>query len=159
MEHYTRYPTRLIGNPRCTTLCCFNSEGKGMVTSRLACRRSNRHQITYDLHQLPESALEPLRDSLIVLLQAYASGPRPIRTQICVCIASLAIQMSSWKNVIAMVGSAVGNSPDGLDALLDFLRILPEEVTEGRKINLSVRSTTQHSIFNPLHSPPPTIKI
>lgn len=67
--------------------------------------------------------------------------------------------MSSWKNVIAMVGSAVGSSQDGLDALLDFLRILPEEVTEGRKINLSVRSTTQRSIFNPLHSAPPTVKV
>lgn len=120
---------------------------------------SNYCQITYDLHQLPDSNHEPLRDSLLTLLQAYTSGPRPIRTQLCVCIASLAIQMTAWKNVIAMVGSAVGNSSDGLDALLDFLRILPEEVTEGRKINLSVRSTTQHSIFNLLHSAPATIKV
>lgn len=75
----------------------------------------------------------------------YSSGPRPIRTQLCVCLASLAIQMTSWKDVIQTVGSAVGSAPDGGDCMLDFLRVLPEEVTEGRKINMTVRSTTQHS--------------
>lgn len=104
--------------------------------------QTNHRQITYDLHQLPESALAPLRDSLLDLLQKYMTGARPIRTQLCICIASLAIQMTSWKNVVASIGSSVGNSKDGLDTLLDFLRILPEEVTEGRKINLTVCSTT-----------------
>lgn len=102
-------------------------------------------QIVYDLHQLPESALDSLRDSIIALLKMYSSGPRPIRTQLCVCLASLAIQMTSWKNVIATVGSAVGSAPDGGDCMLDFLRVLPEEVTEGRKINMTVCSTAQHS--------------
>jgi len=103
-------------------------------------------KITYDLHQLPPEALGPLRDSLISLLRLYSPGPRPIRTQICVCLAGLAIQMTSWKNVIQTVGSAVGTSSDGGDCMLDFLRILPEEVTEGRKVNLTVCSTTQHSM-------------
>lgn len=56
--------------------------------------------------------------------------------------------MTTWKNVIATVGSAVGNAPDGGDCMLDFLRVLPEEVTEGRKINMTVCSTTQHSKFS-----------
>lgn len=117
-------------------------------------------QITYDLHQLPTNALEPLRDSLLSLLQLYVPGPRPIRTQLCICIASLAIQLSSWKNVIQLVGSTVGNSPQGLDCLLDFLRILPEEVTEGRKINLTVCSTMQHpSLSFPTCAPPATVKV
>jgi transportin-3 len=107
---------------------------------------ANHAQITYDLHQLPNDALPPLRDSLLSLLQIYISGPRPIRTQLCVCLASLAIQLPSWKDVIGTVGNAVGNSFEGGDCLLDFLRILPEEVTEGRKINLSVCSTAQHSM-------------
>ena len=54
--------------------------------------------------------------------------------------------MTGWKDVLGTVGSAVGNSPDGADTMLDFLRVLPEEVTEGRKINLSVCSATQHSL-------------
>lgn len=78
------------------------------------------------------------------MLQLYVSGPRPIRTQLCVCIASLAVQMLSWKDVLSTVGAAVGSGSDGGDAMLDFLRILPEEVTEGRKVNLSVCSTVQH---------------
>ena len=103
-------------------------------------------QITYDLHQLPNDALLSLRDTLLQMLQIYVAGPRPIRTQLCVCIASLAIQLLSWKDVLSTVGSAVGTSTDGGDTMLDFLRILPEEVTEGRKVNLSVCSTVQHSM-------------
>lgn len=77
-----------------------------------------------------------LRDSVLNLLVGYASGPRPIQTQLCVCLASLAIQMLEWKDVLATVGTALGSSAG--DCVLDFLKILPEEVTEGRKINLSV---------------------
>jgi hypothetical protein len=37
-----------------------------------------------------------------------------------------------------MVISALGNDPESHACILDFLRVLPEEVTEGRKINLTV---------------------
>lgn len=77
-----------------------------------------------------------LRDSVLNLLVAFAPGPRPIQTQLCVCLASLAIQMVTWKDVLATVGAALGSSAG--DCVLEFLKILPEEVTEGRKINLSV---------------------
>ena len=100
-------------------------------------------QIIYDLDQLPSGALAPLRDSLVSFLQLYSDGPRPIRTQICVCLASLAIQYSAWKDVLPTVGNAVQGSKGGGDALLEFLRILPEEVTEGRKINMTVCSDYQ----------------
>lgn len=83
-----------------------------------------------------------LRDSVLNLLVGYASGPRPIQTQLCVCLASLAIQMLEWKDVLATVGTALGSTAG--DCVLDFLKILPEEVTEGRKINLSVCSTTAY---------------
>lgn len=90
----------------------------------------------FDLDQLPSDSVVALRDSVLGLLVAFASGPRPIQTQLCVCLASLAIQMTEWKDVLATVGSALGGSAG--DCVLDFLKILPEEVTEGRKINLSV---------------------
>lgn len=61
----------------------------------------------------------------------------------------MAVQMLSWKDVLNTVGAAVGSSSDGGDAMLDFLRILPEEVSEGRKVNLSVRPTTQHIMRGP----------
>lgn len=44
--------------------------------------------------------------------------------------------MIEWKDVLQLVGSTLGNS--GGDCVLEFLRVLPEEVTDGRKINLTV---------------------
>ena len=93
-------------------------------------------QITYDLDQLPRQSISGLRDSILRLLHGFRDGPRPIRTQLCVCLAHLAIQMVEWKDVLQHVGSTLGSS--GGDCVLEFLRVLPEEVTEGRKINLTV---------------------
>lgn len=93
-------------------------------------------QIVFDLDQLPAESVLALRDSVLNLLVVFAPGPRPIQTQLCVCLASLAIQMLAWKDVLVTVGSALGNTAG--DCVLEFLKILPEEVTEGRKINLSV---------------------
>ena len=44
--------------------------------------------------------------------------------------------MLEWKEVIPTVGSSLGASAG--DCILEFLKVLPEEVTEGRKINLTV---------------------
>ena len=41
-----------------------------------------------------------------------------------------------------MVGTTLGSTAG--DCVLEFLRILPEEVTEGRKINLSVGNPLTH---------------
>ncbi|PGH35900.1 transportin-3 [[Emmonsia] crescens] len=105
------------------------------VEAKLFAATTLKGKITYDLDQLPAESLPTLRDSILSLLVAYNSGPKPIRTQLCVCLASLAIQMTAWKDVLATVGSALGNEAG--DCVLEFLKILPEEVTEGRKINLT----------------------
>ena len=107
-----------------------------------------RLQITYDLDQLPRDSLPRLRDTLLNLLRSYSAGPRPIRTQLCVCLANLAIQMTEWKDVLPMVGTTLGDNAG--DCILEFLQVLPEEVIEGRKINLSVRGAT---IINPASAP------
>lgn len=46
--------------------------------------------------------------------------------------------MLEWKEVLGQVGSTLGSSAG--DCILEFLKILPEEVTEGRKISLTVRT-------------------
>ena len=46
--------------------------------------------------------------------------------------------MTEWKDVLQLVTSTLGGQAG--DCILEFLKVLPEEVTEGRKINLSVRS-------------------
>lgn len=99
----------------------------------------SRQQITYDLHQLPRESLVSLRDSILSLLTTFSSGPKPIRTQLCVCLAILAIQMIEWKDVLSLVLTTLGNDPQNIACVLEFLHVLPEEVTEGRKINLTVR--------------------
>ncbi|BDD56189.1 hypothetical protein MAP00_001664 [Monascus purpureus] len=110
------------------------------VAAKLFAATTLKGKIIFDLDQLPAESLLALRDSVLGLLVAYASGPRPIQTQLCVCLASLAIQMTGWKDVLTVVGSALGGG--SMDCLLEFLKILPEEVMEGRKINLSEEELT-----------------
>jgi transportin-3 len=45
--------------------------------------------------------------------------------------------MLEWKNVLETIMGTLGSSPAGITCVLEFLHVLPEEVTEGRKINLS----------------------
>ncbi|APA05516.1 hypothetical protein SS1G_09963 [Sclerotinia sclerotiorum 1980 UF-70] len=96
-----------------------------------------RGKITYDIQQIPSDSLPALRNQLLELLKVFATGPRPIRIQLCVCLAILAIQMTTWKDVVPMVVSTLGSSAESLACVLDFLKVLPEEVTEGRKITLT----------------------
>jgi transportin-3 len=53
-------------------------------------------------------------------------------------LAILAIQMKDWNDVLSSVVEALSGGEGSHAAILDFLRVLPEEVTEGRKITLSV---------------------
>ncbi|KAL8671068.1 MAG: hypothetical protein Q9168_004416 [Polycauliona sp. 1 TL-2023] len=106
-----------------------------IAEAKLFAATTLKGKITYDLDQLPRESLPSLRDSILALLVSFREGPRPVRTQLCVCLANLAIQLLEWKTVLGDVGSTLGSSAG--DCILEFLKILPEEVTEGRKINLS----------------------
>ena len=52
--------------------------------------------------------------------------------------------MMEWKNVIEVVVQTLGNDLDGSVCLLEFLKVLPEEVNDGRKVNLTVRMNPEH---------------
>lgn len=56
--------------------------------------------------------------------------------------------MQEWKDVLPVVVSSLGDDAESHTCILDFLRVLPEEVTEGRKITLTVRGPTQSNTFN-----------
>jgi len=47
--------------------------------------------------------------------------------------------MTEWKDVLTDVVNTLGTDPATLPCVLDFLRVLPEEVMHGRKIALTVR--------------------
>ncbi|KAI9677745.1 MAG: Nuclear import receptor [Trizodia sp. TS-e1964] len=104
-------------------------------------------KIVYDIHQLPRQQLEGLRDSILSLLAIYRSGPRPIRIQLCVCLANLAILMIEWKDVLEVSVNALGSGDtQNGSSILEFLRILPEEFAEGRKITLTDEELKARSI-------------
>jgi transportin-3 len=86
-------------------------------------------------------------------LATFHAGPKPIRLQLCVCLANLAIQMTEWKEVLTDVVNTLGTDPATLPCVLDFLRVLPEEVTHGRKIALTVRSIEPQSVLQHRHLP------
>ncbi|CRK44833.1 hypothetical protein BN1723_019570, partial [Verticillium longisporum] len=52
--------------------------------------------------------------------------------------------MKDWKDVLPVVVSAL-EGPQSHTAVLDFLRVLPEEVTEGRKITLSEEELSERT--------------
>lgn len=121
-----------------TTHAILQSEA-APLEGKLFAATTLKGKIVYDLHQLPAESLVPLRNSILQLLIAYRSGPgsRPIRTQLQVCLAGLAVQMLEWKDVIDLVVQAFGTSQENIPCLLEFLKVLPEEVTEAGKYNLS----------------------
>ncbi|KAI0406767.1 exportin 1-like protein [Xylaria palmicola] len=103
-------------------------------------------KITFDIHsQVSPSEIPAVRTQLLELLRLYAPGPKPIRVQLCVCLAILAIQMTEWKDVLAVVVSSLGDQVESHACILDFLRVLPEEVTEGRKITLTEDELSQRT--------------
>ena len=107
-------------------------------------------QITYDLvMQVPEDDLPALRSQLLLLVNKFSAGPKPVRVQLCVCLALLAIQMRAWIDVLPSVIATLGSGVGGHAGILDFLRILPEEVTAGRKINMSVCASTPPCALSP----------
>ncbi|KAF2877357.1 armadillo-type protein [Massariosphaeria phaeospora] len=107
------------------------------AAAKLFAATTLKGKIVYDLHQVPRDSLPNLRDSIMRNLATFHAGPKPIRLQLCVCLANLAIQMTEWKDVLSSIVSTLGSDPSTLPCVLDFLRVLPEEVTHGRKINLT----------------------
>ncbi|KAH7120786.1 armadillo-type protein [Dendryphion nanum] len=119
-----------------TTIAMLESNNVD-AAAKLFAATTLKGKIVYDLHQIPRQSLPDLRTSLIRNLATFHSGPKPIRLQLCVCLANLAIQMIEWKDVLQLVVSTLGTDAATLPCVLDFLRVLPEEVTHGRKINLT----------------------
>ncbi|KAI2621125.1 ARM repeat-containing protein [Hypoxylon sp. NC1633] len=139
LESFQKSPTAWT-----TTITILQSNAEADV--KLFAATTLRGKITYDLiPQLPASDIPAVRTQLLALLKRFAPGPKPIRVQLCVCLAILAIQMQGWKDVLPVVVSSLGNDVESHACILDFLRVLPEEVTEGRKITLTDEELNQRT--------------
>lgn len=145
LDHDHHHP-QVRGRTRSQGVRRDNPQGQGKWDPTASARRpatfdrlTAHPQITYDLAtQVPAAEHAAVRTQILELLKLYAPGPKPIRIQLCVCLAILAIQMLEWKDVLPLVVSSLGEQPESHACILDFLRVLPEEVTEGRRTNLSV---------------------
>lgn len=95
-------------------------------------------QVTYDLHQVDPSNLLPLRDTLVTALERYQSGPKTIITQLCLALSGLALQLPAWDNALQSIVETFGANPVTVPVLLQFLTILPEEVSGNTRIPVTV---------------------
>lgn len=79
-----------------------------------------------------------LRETLLKALETYHAGPRNILVQLCLAISGLALQLPAWDDPVQDMIDAFGRNPATVPALLQFLTLLPEEVTTNTKIPITV---------------------
>ncbi|KAG9098145.1 Nuclear import receptor [Ceratobasidium sp. UAMH 11750] len=96
-----------------------------------------RTKITYDFHEVDPAHRQGLRDSLVAAIQQYASGPRVVLVQICLALACFVLQYPEWDNPVADLVASLGQQPDTVPALLEFLTVVAEEVTTNSRIPIS----------------------
>lgn len=78
-----------------------------------------------------------MKDSVIKLIIENRTSHKIINTQLCVALANLALQFSAWKNVVAELVNSLGSNPETIPALLEFLKVFPEELSSSRKLPIS----------------------
>ncbi|KAI6047713.1 armadillo-type protein [Pisolithus marmoratus] len=104
------------------------------IAAKLFAAQTFRSKVTYDLHQVNAANLLPLRDTLIAALVEYHAGPKAIITQLCLAIAGLALQLPAWDNAVQTMIETFGTNPASVPVLLQFLKVLPEELTGNTRI-------------------------
>jgi transportin-3 len=107
------------------------------LEAKLFAAQTFRQKIEYDFEDLDGPSQGQLRDSLLELLHGF-NGQKNIVTQLCIALADLAIQMSCWENPVGLMLNTFG-STELMPILLEFLSVLPEELSYNTKINLDVR--------------------
>ncbi|XP_018314649.1 transportin-3 [Mycetomoellerius zeteki] len=88
-----------------------------------------RTKIQLSFHELPQEAHTSLRDSLIEhISQINEHTNSAIVTQLCLALADLALQMSSWQKPVVDLINRFGGNAVNLWPLLEIMTVLPEEV-------------------------------
>jgi transportin-3 len=89
-----------------------------------------------DIHELPESSLASLRDSLLAHLNRYVLvGSTALTTRLAMCVSALAIQMG-WNTIVNDLLANVANRK----LFMFVLRVLPEECASDRLILIDENS-------------------
>ena len=79
---------------------------------------------------LPQSSWDSLRSSLIFHITRRRACPKYIRTKLCLALAALAVQMSTWNDIIPFLSQSFGMDQSGGLSLLEVCALLPEECTD-----------------------------
>ncbi|KAK2159787.1 hypothetical protein LSH36_146g03000 [Paralvinella palmiformis] len=88
-----------------------------------------RTKIQYAFHELPQDSWESLRDSLMNhCMKITQDTPHAITTQLCLALADLALQMSTWKGAASDLMQKFGNDVTHWHFLLELITVLPEEI-------------------------------
>ncbi|CAI5759829.1 unnamed protein product [Candida verbasci] len=115
-----------------------------------------RSKIIYDLSsQLSETNYPEFKDNLLSLITKYNSpNEKLIRTQLSIALSHFSLQYLNWKNAINEIIDSL-SSESYLPILLEFLKILPEELSDVKKTNLTdeeYNTRTQELITNNIES-------
>lgn len=115
------------------------NDSSSSIEFKLFAAQTLRSKVTYDLVQLPDQALAQLKDSLIDLLKKYQDhSSRIIRTQLCVALSQLSLQYLTWDNAVnEIITKLSANDGAYITSLLEFLKVLPEELSDVKKTSLT----------------------
>ena len=106
----------------------------GGLEATYFCAQTLRTKVERDFEDLPLTSGLALRDSLLSLLLTYAKGHAPVRTQLCVALASLATHLpaAQWDadgGVVGWLALRLGSQPPetSMPIMLELLTVLPQE--------------------------------
>ncbi|KAK6201312.1 armadillo-type protein [Scheffersomyces amazonensis] len=116
----------------------LNDDSINDIQFKLFAAQTLRSKLTYDLTQLPESNYEQLKNSLIDLIKKYPlQDQKLIRTQLSIALSQLSLQYLTWQQAVPEIITKLSSDKQYLPCLLDFLRILPEELSDIKKTSLT----------------------
>ncbi|KAK0478249.1 armadillo-type protein [Armillaria novae-zelandiae] len=158
LDVFTRAPDKISLENANTWLQDFQHSSEAWATSnvlllspdappaaKLFAAQTFRSKVTYDLHQVDTANLSSLRDTLLTALKSYQAGPRTIIVQLCLALVGLAVQYPAWDNAVQTMIDIFGRDPSSVPVLLQFLTLLPEELSSSTRYPVSNEDLRQRS--------------
>jgi transportin-3 len=78
------------------------------------------------------------------LKHASAAGTKVVVTYLSLAIADLLLQLPEWTNGLQDMIEQLGKIPETVPALLDFLRLLPQENISNARLRITVSLLVSH---------------
>lgn len=103
------------------------------VEPKLFAAQTLKAKLNYDLHQLDMEKLEQVKEELVGILLKFPNVPKPVKTQIIVAVAALALQIPTWNDPLRFFAERCSANEDQSRLFLQFISVIPEEVHDARK--------------------------